>query len=224
MVVFELPSSTKVGRVIPKNAFDNYSSPKYKRLFKDLVARITWTHKLSPETINLEGRDLKELQILKIELKRKEEEIKSILDVIDKAIPYHIIFVIEHDGSFCVSTSPKHLHPSKVDSSVIDWTFRSDWFDLPKSPFDLKLKKSIDAVYYDFCLQLSGTRSIQTESLQDLLAHLKKVRALEAEISRFKSSMAKSKQFNHKVEINQQLKAAERELEQLLGGGGKGSN
>lgn len=173
MVVFELPNSTKVGRVIPKNAFDNYATPKQKRLFTDLIARITWTHKLSSDTVNLEGKDLKEIQVFKIELKKKEE-IQTVLDVIDKAIPYNIIFVIEHGGSIYLSTSTKHPHPVNEDNSVIDWTFKTGWFLLPENPYALELKKSIDAVYHDFCVQLSGNRSMQTKPLQDLVAYRKK--------------------------------------------------
>lgn len=222
MVVFELPNSTKVGRVIPKNAFDNYATPKQKRLFTDLIARITWTHKLSSDTVNLEGKDLKEIQVFKIDLKKKEE-IQTVLDVIDKAIPYHIIFVIEHDESICLSTSTKHPHPTNEDNSVIDWTFKTGWFLLSENPYALELKKSIDAVYHNFCVQLSGNRSMQTKPLQDLVAYRKKITVLEKEISKLKSAIAKTKQFNQKVELNQQLKAAEKELEWLLADG-KGSN
>ncbi|MEC3880260.1 DUF4391 domain-containing protein [Parapedobacter sp. 10938] len=215
MTVFELPNSTKVGRVIPKNAFDAYATSKQKRLFTDLIARITWTHKLSSDTVNLEGKDLKEIQVFKIELKKKKE-IQTVLDVIDKAIPYHIIFVIEHDGSIYLSTSTKHPHPTNEDNSVIDWTFKTGWFLLPENPYALELKKSIDAVYHNLCVQLSGNRSMETKPLSDLIAQRKKITVLEKEISKLKSAIAKSKQFNRKVELNQQLKTAEKELKQIF--------
>jgi hypothetical protein len=97
MEIFKLPASTTVQKVIPKNAFDAYTRSKQKKLFTDLVSRITWTHKLSAETTNLRAYDINEIQIFRIELKVKND-IKPVLEVIDKAIPYHIIFVIEHEG------------------------------------------------------------------------------------------------------------------------------
>lgn len=214
MAVFQLPNSTQVGRVIPKNAFDTYATVKQKKLFTDLIARITWSHKLSEDTVNLEGKNLKEIQVFKIELKKKEE-IQTLLDVIDKAIPYHIIFVIEHDESIYLSTSTKHPHPTNENNSVIDWTFKSAWLLISENQFNLKLQRSLDAVYHDFCIQLAGNIHNSNKSLPELIAYQKKVTTLEKEISKLKSAISRSKQFNQKLGFNQKLKAAEKELEEI---------
>jgi hypothetical protein len=215
MELFKLPHTAKVNRVIPKNAFDSYTTAKQKKLFTDLIARITWTHKLSKDTVNLEGKDIKEIQVFRIELKVKEE-IQTVLDIIDKSIPYNIVFVIEFGGSIYISTSTKHPHPINEDNAVIDWTFKTGWFLPSENKYTLQLKKSIDAVYHDFCIQLSGKSSMATKPLQDLIAYKKKVDALEKEIAKLKSGMASSKQFNNKVELNLKLKATEDELQSLL--------
>jgi len=215
MELFKLPHTAKVNRVIPKNAFDSYTTAKQKKQFTDLIARITWTHKLSKDTVNLEGKDIKEIQVFRIELKAKEE-IQTVLDIIDKSIPYNIVFVIEFDGRIYISTSTKHPHPINEDNSVIDWTFKTGWFPPSENKYTLQLKKSIDAVYHDFCIQLSGKSSMATKPLQDLIAYKKKVDALEKEIAKLKSGMASSKQFNNKVELNLKLKATEDELQSLL--------
>lgn len=215
MDLFSLPNTARVNRVIPKNAFDRYTTAKQKKLFTDLITRITWTHKLSTDTVNLEAKDIKEIQVFRIELKVKEE-IQTILDIIDKSIPYNIVFVIEFDGRIYISTSTKHSHPVNEDKAVIDWTFKTGWFRPSQNKYTLQLKKSIDAVYHDFCIQLSGKSSMATKSLQALIAYKKKVDALEKEISRLKSGIANSKQFNNKVELNLKLKAIEKELQSLL--------
>lgn|SRR5690606_2132708 len=215
MELFKLPHTAKVNRVIPKNAFDSYTTAKQKKQFTDLIARITWTHKLSKDTVNLEGKDIKEIQVFRIELKVKEE-IQTVLDIIDKSIPYNIVFVIEFGGSIYISTSTKHPHPINEDNAVIDWTFKTGWFLPSENKYTLQLKKSIDAVYHDFCIQISGKPSMATKPLQDLIAYRKKVDALEKEIAKLKSGMASSKQFNNKVELNLKLKATEDELQSLL--------
>ena len=66
MEVFSLPNAAKVQRVIPKNAFDAYTNAKQKKLFTDLIARITWLYKLSPDTVNLEAKEIKEIQICRL--------------------------------------------------------------------------------------------------------------------------------------------------------------
>lgn len=53
MDYFDLPVSTMVQRVVPKNSFDASTNSKQKDLFTKEVARIIWSNKLSSETINL---------------------------------------------------------------------------------------------------------------------------------------------------------------------------
>lgn len=88
MDFFNLPKSTKFGKVIPKNSFDAFTDTKQKKAFSDCIKRITWTNKLSKETINLIGKDIEEIQVFRIELKQKVE-ISKLLEVIDKAISYN---------------------------------------------------------------------------------------------------------------------------------------
>lgn len=214
MEPFNLPHTTKVNRAIPKNAFDSYTTAKQKKLFTDLITRITWTHKISTDTVNLEAKEIKEIQIFRIEAKAKED-IQLVLDIIDKAIPYHIIFIVEHEHLILLSTSTKHLHPAYEDNAVIDWTFKTDWFMPAENKYALQLKKSVDAVYHDFCIQLSGNPSMASKPIQDLIAYKKKSSALEREIAILKSSIASSKQFKDKVKLNLKLKAVEEQLKEL---------
>jgi hypothetical protein len=205
MDLFALPPSTKVNRVIPKNAFDSFVSSKQKRLFTDLVSRIVWTHKISSETVNLESKEIAEIQLFRIELK-VHQEIKSVLDLIDKAIPYHIIFVVTFGDQVQLSTSVKHAHPVKADQAVIDWTLKTDWFTTTSNPYSIQLKKSIDSVFEDFCNQLSGHSKSQPQTLNDIVTHQRRVAELEKEIAQLRSKIANCKQFNQKVELNLNLK------------------
>jgi hypothetical protein len=109
MQIFELPKHTNVNKVIPKNSFDKHTNTKQKKLFIDVVERIKWLYKLSKESINLAGKDILEIQIFEIEL-RKKEKIEVLLDLIDKSIPYHIIFILRFKGEFSLSVSQKHPH------------------------------------------------------------------------------------------------------------------
>src|SRR5690554_2316255 len=110
MDFFNLPTRSKVGRVVPKNSFDEYTNTKQKKLFTDAIQRITWTHKLSSDTINLDAKDIEEIQIFKVELK-EQLDILKILDIINKAIPYHIVFWVGFKDVAYISTSAKHPHP-----------------------------------------------------------------------------------------------------------------
>ncbi len=215
MEIFKLPHTTKVNKVIPKNAFDSYTNTKQKKMISELIARITWLHKLSTDTINLEAKEIKEIQIFKIELKTKEE-IQPLLNIIDKAIPYNIIFIVEFEEQVYLSTSTKHPHPVNEDNAVIDWTFKTSWFLHSATTHELQLKKNIDAMYLDFCTQLSAKPTTTYKSLHDLIQYNQQISTLEKEISQLQQNIKNTKHFKHKVELNNLLKKLTKELKLLL--------
>ena len=192
MELFKFPHTAKVNKIVPKNAFDAYTKVKQKRQFTELVSRITWVAKLSKETVNLEPKEIIEIQIFKIELKRKEE-INKLLNIIDKSIPYHIVFVVEFEDESYISTSTKHPHPLNPDNAVIDWTFKSEWFATLNNPFKFELKRSLDAVYHTFCKELNRDDKFEFKNLNDLVDHKKQVDVLQHEIARLRSSILSSK-------------------------------
>ena len=215
MDLFNLPHTARVSRVIPKNAFDSYTTPKQKKMLTDLISKITWTHKLSPDTVNLEANEIREIQIFWIELKVKEE-ISRILEIIDKSIPYNIVFVVEFDRNIYISISTKHAHPGNADKAVVDWTFKTDWFTLSENSYTLSLKKNLDFVYHDFCRQLSNESVSEPMSFYQLVNKSKSIEALRKEIKKLKSAIDTSKQFNKKLELNLKLKEVESQLDKLL--------
>jgi hypothetical protein len=215
MDFFNLPVRTKVGRVVPKNAFDEFTNTKHKKLFTDCIQRISWTHKLSKDTVNLNAGDIKEIQVFKVELKQKSEILK-ILEIINKSIPYHIVFWVEHDREAYISISLKHPHPTNDDIAVIDWTFNSEWFNIYKNNYVLNLKGSLDAVLKDLCVQILGKPELGEQSLVSILKTQQEVDRLKKEISKLKSAISKSKQFNEKVDLNQKINSLKKDLESIL--------
>ena len=215
MDYFKLPQTTKVQRVVPKNSFDAYANTKQRKLFTDKVSKITWTNKLSPKTLNLEAKEIKEIQVFRIELKVKED-IPSILNIIDKAIPYHIIFAVQHEELIYLSASMKHPHPANEDNSVIDWTFKSEWFEASKDLFGINLKSSLDFVFEDFCNQISGLRLTDKLPLHLLIERSKQIDSLRKEIRSLEAQISKAVQFNRKVSWNVKLREKRNELKKLL--------
>ncbi|NYJ26621.1 DUF4391 domain-containing protein [Allomuricauda sp. ARW1Y1] len=215
MNFFNLPARTKVGRVVPKNAFDEYTNTKQKKLFTDCILRITWTHKLSADTVNLDAKDIQEIQVFKVELKQKSDILKT-LEIINKSIPYHIVFWVEHNQEAYISTASKHPHPTNEDIAVIDWTFTSDWFNKSDNRYALNLKGNLDTVFKDLLAQLTGKPELGKQSLDSILKNQQKVYRLKKEISKLKSAINRSKQFNQKVELNSKLNQLKLELKNLV--------
>lgn len=158
-------------------------------------------HKLSKESINLMGNDILEIQIFEIEL-RKKEKIEVLIDLIDKSIPYQIIFILRFNDEFLLSASQKHPHPTNDNQAIIDWPFRSEWIQETKNPFRLNLKGSLDDIFNDLCFQITGKENL---SISELIEHEAEIKRLTDESSRLKSAIRKAKQFNEKVELNLKL-------------------
>lgn len=206
MAIFTLPPQTVVNKVIPKNAFDSYINTTQKRQFIELVSKINWANKLSLDSINLSAGEIKEIQIFEISLKT-EGYIKELLEIIDKSIPYHIIFLVYHNANFYISASAKHPNPLNENNTVLDWTFKTEWLPISENIIKLDLKKNLDHVFTDLCQKIAG--SLAVTNLNSLITSTKEKAKLEREIERLKSAISKSKQFNRKVELNLRLKELE---------------
>lgn len=215
MNFFDLPESCYYGRLIPKNSFDKYTSTKQKKMLTDVVSRMSWTHKLAPYTINLSGKHIVELQVIQIELKRKKN-IADILSVIDKSVPYSIVFVVKFGDEVFVSATVKHVNPNSTDSCVLDWTFKSDWFLIEDFEIVMNLRGSLDFVFFDLCKQLSPFASVAEDSLEDLVSKTSIFSKLDKEVKRLRAAVNNCKQFNRQVELNLELLRAEEEMRNLV--------
>jgi len=214
MNMFNLPYSTEVNKVIPKNAFESYSTPKQKKQFTEQIQKITWLNKLSVETTNLDSIEIREIQIFHLELKFKQK-IDSLITVIDKAIPYPIIFIIVFQDEHYISTSKKHLHPLNQDNAIVDWKFETDWFFKNDNRYTLKLRKSLDDVFFDFCNQLVIPHENVLKTVEEIMEFDKNVSSITKEIEKLKVAIKKCNQFNKKVDLNIQLNIAQQKLKDM---------
>jgi len=212
-MTFELPDQTIVNKVIPKNAFDTYTTAKQKKKLAEYVERIRWMNKLSSDTLNLSGKEITEIQVFEVEL-RKQEDIEDILNVFDKAIPYPILFVVFYKQKMYLRTSKKHMHPTQDNISVIDWVFKSEWQNRAEVNCSFDLKKNLDYVFQNICNQLSSGYS-KADSIEELVMFEHKFEHLKKSIFNLKATINNTNQFNKKVELNQTLKSLERELIEL---------
>ncbi len=209
-----LPPTTVVNKVVPKNSFDKYINTKQKKLFSEFIEKIRWANKLSKQTIRLEGKDVNEIQVFEISLKKKTAA-DDLLNIIDRHIPYHIIFVLLFENEVLYSVAQKHAHPVSDESSVLDWRFSSNWVNQDESLFRLNLKINLDEVFADFCLQITGKEKRQNQTLSQVIIIEQNRKLLLYEINKLEADIKGCKQFNKKVELNLKLQSKKAELEIL---------
>lgn len=193
---FKLPKEALVNKFIAKNKFYEKTvlSAKLQNDFVDKIQKITWKYKIAESTVGIsETGKVTEIQIFEIELKA-EQIPHNLLKVIDKAIPYPILYCFVHQASVAYGISLK-------DSNSENYYF-SDWNEEKNFDFSgLDLEK----VYQKLIKSFIGEEVQNRSSFAEIIQIDSKIKALENEIAVLENKIVKEKQFNHKVEINKVL-------------------
>lgn len=214
-----LPKSTEFNKRIPKQKFyDNLTvSPALKRSFVDQIRIIYWANKIAPSTVNLaEGKNVTEIEVFHIRLNQKTLD-ENVLKQIDREIPYHILFVLEYDGTYKAVIGYKEAAGSGKAAFRVDRYYQTEW--MPEDKLTVHLDGlNIDTVYENFVRQIAGDvlrAATPQESLKESVARDDRRDALQKQINKLQAKIRKEKQLNRQMEMNAELKKLRRELEEL---------
>ncbi len=151
--MIDLPTSTVVNRFVPKEKFYSKTSmnTKLRQQFTDEIEKITWTHKISSDTLNITSKDNPELQVFEVVL--KSTDISSmVLRHIDTHIPYPILFLIKKPGAIKAVLSFKEVSAESHARMKVDSYFDSGW----QKDLTLELKgRSVGEIYKNYLYQLA---------------------------------------------------------------------
>ena len=243
MTLYEWPRASAFGRVIPKNKIYEHAGANtgLKDLFVREVDQITWSHKLAPETVNLAAtKQVAEIQVFRI-IARTTTLDTSVLRAIDRAVPFPLIFEVAHGGR--VRLAAAYKRPSEADSTrwVVGDYFQGDWLpeDAPRTPLPVALNMG---ALYERLLEplvagqtarlipraasgfgeapqasLTPSEAERPVSLEELIAQAEAIKAQTREVERITARLGRERQFNKRVAINAELRAAKQELGRLMG-------
>jgi hypothetical protein len=205
MILF--PSSTLVGKSVPKTAFyrNLEVNAKVKQRFLDDVAGITWTAKIAPSTLNVtDGKDVHEIAVFRMELKRKEAP-TDVLNAIDRQMPRHTVFLLQHEDDFCLLVNYKEWHDATNAKFDIVKTFRTEWTQANNLTLQLD-GRDMDAIYTSIVKQIAGAViTSETTDIHSAVAQTKENEALLQKIEALEAKVAKELQPKKKFELHQQL-------------------
>lgn len=214
-----LPKSTEYGRRIPKQKFyENIAvTPALKRAFAEQVEAIYWRNKVAPSTVNLaEGAEVAEIEIFEIKLRAAELD-ENVLRQIDRAVPYHIIFILEHEGRYRAAVGYKEAAATGASSFKVSQYYYTGWTDGVES-LPLRLEGlTMDAIYENFVRQTAGEALAANvgETLKESVERQKQAEQLRKKIAALESRMRKERQLNRRMEINAELKKLKKIMEEL---------
>ena len=221
---FDYPKAAAFGRVVPKSRIYEHAgaSTALRDMFVTQVDQIVWKYKLAPETTNLAAtKAVSEIQVFGISLRTGKFD-EEVLRAIDRAIPFPLIFELSWMGKQKAVAAFKR--PSDVDSTkwVVSGYFATDWApdDAARLPLPVALNLGglYDALITALMPKAAAAAEDTGEDIQGRVARMEAIRAKTRELDRIKARLAREKQFNKRVAINAELRAARQELERLSGG------
>jgi hypothetical protein len=215
--VYAYPEKAAFNKVLPKNLIYKQARPskKVKDLFVSQVKEIVWRYKLSPDTVNLPKKgDYTEIQIFEIQQKG-EELAPSVLETIDKAIPYPIIFRLCHEGRVKAVAAYKRPAADGTKNWVVDGLFETVWRQDNQGVEPLPLALNIKSLYEQMMIPIIGSPPRNGESFSDLVRRLDLARKKERELQLLEGRLHKEKQFDRKVAINAEIRTLTAELKKI---------
>ncbi len=217
-VLYDYPRQAAFMRPVPKSKIYDYAKPSraVRDRFVSEIDKIVWQYKLAPETINLPAKPgVPEIQVFAISLKTEDLN-EDVLRTIDKAIAFPIFYELAYEGRIKLTAAYKR--PSDADSTkwVVDCYFTSPWLaaDTPREslPFALDMAK----LYEHMLRMLMPLPPRAGESLKAQAERLVQIQSKQKELSKLESHLQREKQFNHKVELNAQIRNLKNELTLLI--------
>ena len=219
-VFFDYPKAAAFGRVVPKSRIYEHAgvSTALKDLFVTQVDQIVWKFKLAPETMNLAAtRSVSEIQVFGISLRTGKLD-EDVLRAIDRAIPFPLIFELAWSEKRKAVAAFKR--PSDADSTkwVVSAYFATDWTpeDAPRRPLPVAL--NLGGLYDTILTALMPVSAATGDDIQARVGCVEAIRAKAREVDRIKVRPTRERQFNKRVTINAELRAARQELERLIEG------
>lgn len=215
-----LPGSTYYDRAVPKKKFyENLSvTPDLKRAFVEQIESIRWRNKVSPQTTNLEaGVAVTEIEVFEIKLRQRSIE-RKLLQLMDREIPYHLIYLLSFKEEHQVWISYKEEAQGGKAAFKTGTYYQTEW--LAEDEIALCIDGlNMDAAYENFIRQVAGESldTAETGTMKEAVLRDNERQRLEEDIAALERKIRKEKQFNRQVEMNEELKRLRFLLKELEG-------
>lgn len=213
--MLNLPKSTEFNKRVPKQKFyDNLNvTPAIKQAFTEQIKTVYWKNKIAPSTTNLsEGVQVNEIQVFEIKLGSPSFD-ESILKLIDKEIPYHILFILNYEEKYQLWIGYKEESGGNTAFKVSGY-YHTEWTENPV----LEIQGlDMDKAYENFVRQIAGDRlsADNDESLQKSIEKERQKQILQKQIEKLAKAIRREKQFNRQIEMNAELKKLKKRQEEF---------
>lgn len=212
-----LPKSTEYNKRISKTQFyRNLNLPnKVKQQFVDEIDTIIWQNKISPDTMAVpKGEEVTEIEVIEIRLHQRGVS-DNILEVMDRGIPYHIVFALTFKGEVQVAIGYKEKNQKKDAKYRVEGYYFSEWASTDEFVLELK-GLNLDRIYENLLRQFIPEERPQVQDLRETIVLQKEIEKQAALCESIEKKMKSERQFNVQVQLNHKLREERAKLSELL--------
>ena len=179
------------------------------------IKLIRWTHKLASSTMNIApGQNVQEIEVIRIWLSEPELD-EGVLRIIDRNIPYHLLFLLEYEGKVQAWMGYKELANGKIASSS-GQSWHTEWMLEDELPLRID-GLDLDTIYENFIRQIAGEalpapQAVPLKQSIELSAQKEKLRK---KIDALEKKMLKERQPRRQSEMYDELRKLRKEWEAL---------
>ena len=213
--MIQFPSSTRKDIRFPKESFYTHATltPAIKRAMVDDVEQIVCSHTLSAGTLNVNASDkVRQIDVLTVTLKKRECN-EKIFEVIEKAIPRHILFVLRFKNECRLLIHYKEAYENVKGKYRIVEIYSTDW--QPEKEVSLSITGlDLERIYHNFVYQIAGNK-LTKEPGRDLCKAVEQHQEAEKirkKIARLEDQLSKEVQFNLQLQLSVEIKNLKKKL------------
>ena len=201
-----LPSTTDVGRRIPKEAFYNHLkvNAALRQSFIDDVKRFTVANSIKTATTGIpDGADVHEVLVVEVALKSRKVP-EEVLSCVARANPHKLLFACTYEDVVCLAAMPGKL--------VV-----GEWRNAEGLTLSLNAA-NMDKAWDSLASQVAfGDTGAEGTTVEERFAKAAKLKALREERDKVEARCRKERQFTRKNELFRQMRALERQIEEMEG-------
>jgi len=204
--MIDFSADTAFNKTIPKTTlYGNLPiTPALKNIFVKEIEKVIWRNKLSSETLNVQqGKRVQEVEVFEIVLKKSSLS-EPVLRIIDKGIPYHLLFLLRHGDRYMACLGYKEAG----NLSVMEY-FKTSWMLFAELPLQV-IGLTMDDVYDNFVRQIHQKLEAHTTgTLAEAVKAESRQRQVEQQIVRLEKLARAEKQPKRKFEMVQAIQKLE---------------
>lgn len=222
--LFAWPDAARVGNRIPRERlFRTAGGGKtIRQLYEDQVERIDWAFKLFERSVNLPPADgVSEIEVIRITL-RGDKLDDRVLAHIDKSLPHPTIFEVVRSApsgeEVRLSAAYKRRSDAVRSQVVTSEHWHGDWVTASSDRATLPQAVSLEGLYASLLRSIWPYARRGDETLREQADRLSTAHMQAKAVARLSGQVKRERNFARQIELNRELRATNRKLQELTDG------